>query len=115
MANNPTRNARPTAPGVDPITPAPDAPDTSAAAPNESFTSDAPKASDATKPTSPPPPAGNGATAELEMVTVRTKDAIILMDPYSARHIDNRDEGTEVPMTSFINDELAEGGRLEKA
>lgn len=112
MANNPTRNARPTAPGVDPITPTPDAPAPEAtAAPNESFTS----AAEATKPTSPPPPAGNGATAELEMVTVRTKDPIILMDPYSARHIDNRDEGTEVPVTSFINDELAEGGRLEKA
>ena len=109
MANTP-RAATPTAPGVDPITPKPEADP----APIESFTS-TPKAHEATKPTTPPPPAGNGATAELEMVTVRTKTPILLMDPFTARHIDNRKEGTEVPVSSFINDELAEGGRLEKA
>lgn len=115
-----TPSGRATAPGVDPATPGP-TPDANAApaapaatsAPNESFTSA--KASEATKPSAPPPPAGNGASAELEMIRVRTKDAVILMDPFSAKHIDNRKDGVEVPVTSFINDELAEGGRLEKA
>jgi hypothetical protein len=106
MSNKPT-SSRSAAPGVDP---APHAADTAQPDPSPALVNDA--SPNLTKADDPKALPGNGATAEVEMVKVRTKEDSILMDPYSARHIDR--EGGEVPVTTFINDELAEGGRLEK-
>lgn len=132
MAKNSAASpGRPVAPGVDPATPErrPDAPEgdgvTKTQNPETLHQEPAPAAPDANpviqndqspvlnKEDDPRPLTGNGSTVETEMVKVKTKEAIILMDPFSAKHIDQN--GVEVPVTSFINDELAEGGRLERA
>jgi len=123
--NTPGAGATPVAPSVDPLTPVPTqdpetlGQTTTVADP----VLDAPATADPvvlndqspnlTKQDDSKPLPGNGATDETQMVTVKTKEHITLMDPFSAKHIDIT--GATVPVTSFINDELAEGGRLEKA
>jgi hypothetical protein len=133
----PTASGRPVAPGVDPITPVqPQPQDTTRTqdaatlgqdndAAKRIAQEDRPAAPDAnpvvlndqspnlTKDDGERPLSGAGATPEVEMVKVKTKGDYMLMDPYSTKSIDK--DGAEVPVTSFINDELAEGGRLEKA
>lgn len=128
MAKLPT--ARPTADGVDPITPVPQGDGTTKqqnpktlGQETQELRQGEPAADDAltlndqspnlTKEDDTKPLPGNGETAETKMVTVKTKGAYLLMDPFSGYHVD--EDGNEVPVTSFINDELAEGGRLEKA
>lgn len=121
-------SGRPVAPGVDPIAHVPDKGDnvTKTQNPETLNQQGAPAATDANpvvlnddapvnnkdRETERALP-GNGETADPKKITVRTKIGL-LMDPYSARHIDDSAEGTEVPVTTFITDELAEGGRLER-
>jgi hypothetical protein len=128
-----TPNARPTADGVDPITPVPEGdgvtktqnpetlaqttPDTapaSDAAPVEGAKTLNEQSPNLTKEDDTKPLPGNGSEVETTMITVKTKDKnVILMDPFSGYHVEH--DAVEVPVTSWINDELAEGGRLEKA
>lgn len=108
MANTP-RSATPVAPGVDPIEPRP-VKATPAPAPTETQND---KSAVLNKEDDSKALPGNGATDETQTVKVKTKEDITLMDPFSAKHIDIN--GATVPVTSFINDELEEGGRLEKA
>jgi len=108
MARSPVPSGRPVAPGVDPAEHVPEAPaETQPVVLND----EAPVNTKDTSAERALP--GNGDTAEVKTVTVRTKVGL-LMDPYSARHVDDRAEGTEVPVTTFITEELAEGGRLER-
>jgi hypothetical protein len=121
MANTP-RNARPTADGVDPLVPVQN-PKTLGQDPKPEAQNEAAEGASAltvnelspnlTKEDDSKALPGNGATDETQLVTVKTKEPMLLMDPYSAKHIGA--EPVEVPVTSFINDELAEGGRLERA
>jgi len=122
--STPGAGATPVAPGVDPVTPVP-IQDPQTLGQTTDPVADAPAATDAegvkvndqspnlTKEDDSKALPGNGSTDETQFVKVKTKEHIVLMDPFSAKHIDI--EGAEVPVTSFINDELAEGGRLEKA
>jgi len=121
MANSP-RNARPTADGVDPLIPVQD-PKTLGQEPKPEAENEAADGASAltvnelspnlTKQDDSKALPGNGATDETQVVTVKTKEPMLLMDPYSGSHVGS--EPVEVPVTSWVNDELAEGGRLEKA
>jgi len=109
--NTPPATERPTADGVDPITPtpeqavgkSPDAVDDGAAlaktAPDLQTRADSEAGIDYAVPGSDP--------SVAEKIKVKTTGNFNLMDPYTGAHIGADDESVEVVKTSFIEQRLA--------
>jgi hypothetical protein len=64
--------------------------------------------------TKPALPGAMGDENFAEKVKVKTSGDFNLMDPFSGRHIDANSDGDEIPLTTWVQNQL-DNGRLIKA